>query len=74
MRNRSAILRALEGLEDRNRERFKSRREIRTRFAASLEHPFSARKLSKLENEAVSQKTQSPLTEELIWKNPSRRY
>ncbi len=77
MRDRSAIIRALEGLEDRNRSRFHARREIRVKFADSLKNPSPARMLPKRENEAASQKalgSQSSLTEELIWKNPSRRY
>lgn len=70
----AAVHRALEGLEDRNRERFEARREIRTRFAESLKRTSPARMLSEQENEACSQKTRSSLTEELVWKNPSSKY
>ncbi len=70
----SAIIRALEGLEDRNRNRGNARRENQARFAESRKRTSPARMLPQREDEAISQKTQSSLTEELIWKNPSRRY
>ncbi len=81
----SVVLRELEGLIDRQQFRESRREQNRRNFKLSLQGPFRgssqrtspARMLPQRENEAASQKTlgsQSSLTEELIWKNPSRRY
>lgn len=77
----SAVRHALEDFVDRQQAREQRRKESRAGTLPVLQPRYvresPARRLPKQENELASQKTlgsQSSLSEELVWKNPSRRY